>query len=64
MMSVLEYANELGVDVNVVLKKCKSLGINVNGKDDYLEEEDVIILDNELATMDRRNVRRFNYKTF
>ena len=52
MMSVLEYANELGVDVNVVLKKCKSLGINVNGKDDYLEEEDVIILDNELATMD------------
>ena len=45
MMSVLEYASEIGIDVNVVLSKCKTLGIGVSNENDYLSEDDVIILD-------------------
>ena len=55
MMSVLEYASDLGVDVNVVLNKCKTLGINVSSDGDFLSEDDVIILDNELALNNTKN---------
>ena len=52
MMSVLEYANELGIDTSKVLKKCSSLGINVNNENDILSEDDVIILDNEFSSVE------------
>ena len=40
MMSVMEYAEDVGKKVGEILKKCKELGINVNGEDDLLEEEE------------------------
>ncbi len=52
MMSVLEYAQDVSKNVEVVLRKCKELGINVNSKNDMLEEEDIIILDNSLDEME------------
>ena len=46
MMSVLEYANDIGKTVSEVLKKCEEFGINAKKEDDLLEEEDIITLDN------------------
>ena len=54
MMSVLEYANDINKTVAEVLKKCDELGINVKDKDDLLEEEDIIALDN--ATFDEEEM--------
>ncbi len=47
-MTVEEYAVDTNNSIEVVLKKCKELGINVSSKDDFLEDDDIIILDNEL----------------
>lgn len=46
MMSVLEYAEDVGKKVGEILKKCKELGIDVNVEDDMLSEDDIIELDN------------------
>ena len=46
MMSVLEYANDIGKDVDLVIKKCEELGIPVSNKEDMLDEEQIISLDN------------------
>ena len=52
MMTVLEYALDVNKTVEFVLKKCQNLGIGVNSEDDYLSDEDITILDNELANSD------------
>ena len=46
MMSVQEYAEEMNFTVQDVLNKCKELGIKVNSKDEYLDDEAIIMLDN------------------
>ena len=46
MMSVQEYAEEMNFTVQDVLNKCKELGIKANSKDDYLDDEAIIMLDN------------------
>ena len=48
MMSVKEYANDTGLSVAEILKKCKELGIKANNADDELSEDDIIILDNTI----------------
>ena len=48
-MTVKDYANELNVDVNVVIKKVKELGFNYNNPDDVLDDDAIIMLDNELS---------------
>ena len=45
MMSVKEYALDVNVDVSVILKACKDLGINVSNENDSLSEDDIIMLD-------------------
>ena len=47
-MTVEEYAVDTNNSIDVVLKKCKELAIDVSSKDDFLEDDDIIILDNEL----------------
>ena len=47
-MTVEEYAVDTNNSIDVVLKKCKKLEIDVSSKDDFLEDDDIIILDNEL----------------
>lgn len=46
MMSVQEYAEEMNFVVQDVLNKCQELGIKVSSKDDMLDDEAIIILDN------------------
>ena len=45
-MSLQEYAEEMNFTVQDVLNKCKELGIKVNSKDEYLDDEAIIMLDN------------------
>ena len=52
MMSVKEYAQDINMDVEIVLKKAKELGFNVNTEDDILNENEVIDLDNVLTMED------------
>ncbi len=52
MFSVKEYANEMGITVQEVLKKCTFLGINAKEATDILEENDVIMLDNAINIME------------
>ena len=47
-MNVLEYAKDVKLSVEEVLKKCKELNIEVNSSTDYLTDDDIIILDNAL----------------
>ena len=49
-MSVLEYAEDVNTKVEIVLSKCKELGIEVNSEDDLLDEEAIVLLDNSLET--------------
>ena len=46
MMSVQDYAEEMNFSVQAVLNKCKELGIKVQSKDDELDDEAIIMLDN------------------
>jgi len=52
MYSVKEYAEEMGITVQEVLKKCAFLGINAKDAGDELSEDDVIMLDNAINIMD------------
>ena len=52
MMSVEEYAIDVNRKIEDILKKCEDLGINVTTKDDILDEEAIIELDNVIATDD------------
>lgn len=44
-MTVKEYAESVSLSVAEILKKCESLGIDVNGASDSLSDDDVINLD-------------------
>ena len=48
MMTVKEYASELGISVQEVLEKAKELGSKVTSGTDMLSEDDVIMLDNAI----------------
>ena len=57
MMSVYEYAGDMNKTVDEVLNLCQKLGIKVNGKDDELSDDDIILLDNEIE-----NTESINYE--
>ena len=46
MMSVLEYANDIGKTSEDILKMCEKLNIKVSDLDDMLSEDDIVELDN------------------
>ena len=48
MMSVIEYANDVSLDVEVILELCKKLSIEANNEEDILDDEAIIMLDNEI----------------
>ena len=48
MMTVKEYASELGISIQEVLEKAKELGSKVTSGTDMLSEDDVIMLDNAI----------------
>ena len=52
MMSVKEYASDVNLSVEVVLKLCGNLGISANNEDDMLDDDSIIMLDGEVANFD------------
>ena len=50
-MSVYEYANDVNLSVETILKLCEKLGISVNNEEDMLDDEAIIMLDNEVANI-------------
>ena len=55
-MSIKDYALELGVSSDVILKKLNELGHKYNNENDYLDDDDIIILDNELGDLSNNNL--------
>ena len=55
MMSVLEYANDMNLSVDEVLKKCESLKIQVNSEDDLLDDDSIVELDNAFESDEESN---------
>ena len=48
MMNLLEYAEDTGLDINVVKKMCDKIGIHYEDENSSLTEDDIILLDNEI----------------
>jgi len=51
MMSVSEYASDVGKTVKDILNLCSKLELNVTTEDDMLDDEAIILLDNELDSI-------------
>ena len=47
-MTVQEYAEEMNFTVQDVLNECKKLGIKVSSKDELLNDDDIVMLDNTM----------------
>ena len=47
-MKVSDYAFDVNLSVAEILKKCRELEINVKSADDYLSDDDIIMLDNTI----------------
>ena len=52
MMNVSEYASDVDKEVKEILELCKKLDIKVSEEEDMLSDDDIIMLDNEIANMD------------
>ena len=52
MMSVSEYASDVGKNVKDILNLCKKLELSVSSEDDMLDDEAIILLDNEIDSID------------
>ena len=53
-MTVEDYALELGVDTSLVLSKLKELGFKYNNPNDFLDDDAIIMLDNELGDLSNK----------
>lgn len=56
MMSVNEYAEDVGKKVEEILKKCEEIGIKVSSMEDILSEEDIIELDNVIGDVSEEDL--------
>ena len=56
MMSVSEYASDVGKTVKDILNLCNKLGLSVTNEDDMLDDEAIILLDNELDSVTTEEV--------
>ena len=52
MMSVKEYASDVNVSINDIIKLCNKLGISASSEDDMLDDDSIIMLDNEVANLE------------
>ena len=52
MMSVSEYASDVGKKVKDILSLCKELSISVSSEEDMLSDDDIIMLDNQIASLE------------
>ena len=49
-MTLREYADELGLSIDEVLKACAKLDINVKNEDDFIDDDAIVMLDMELES--------------
>ena len=52
MMTLLEYAEDVSKSVEEIIKLCEKLGINKTNEDDLLEQDEITMLDSELANVE------------
>ena len=52
MMNVSEYASDVGLSVKEILDLCQKLEINITSEEDMLSDDDIIMLDNEIASFE------------
>ena len=67
MMSVSEYANDVGKSIEEVFNLCEKLNINVANEDDMLDDEQIILLDNEIENSSddtEEETEEFSYEEF
>ena len=50
MMSLLEYANDVNLDIEKIKEICKELGINNTDPSSLLSETDIVKLDNYISS--------------
>ena len=50
-MSILEYALDVNKEVSEIIKLCESLNINKKNEDDFLTDDEIILLDNEIDSL-------------
>lgn len=55
MMNVSEYASDVNKSVKEILELCKRLEISVSNEEEMLSDDDIIMLDNELASLDNND---------
>ena len=66
-MSVLEYSEDVGLDIKEILELCKKLNIKASNENDMLDEDAIIMLDNEIANgseSDNSSVEEEEYNEF
>ena len=56
MMSVSEYALDVDKSVSEILNLCKKLELSISNEDDMLSDDDIIMLDNELASLENEEI--------
>ena len=61
MMSVLEYAEDVGKTVDEILAYCKKLEIKVTAEEDMLSDLDITLLDNEIQDNEDYITEESNY---
>ncbi len=51
-MNVSEYANDVNLSVKQILELCQKLDIKASSEEEMLSDDDIIMLDNEIANID------------
>ena len=52
MMTLLEYAEDVSKSVEEIITLCEKLGINKTNEDDLLDQDEITMLDSELANVE------------
>ena len=50
-MNILEYSQDVSKEVSEIIELCQELGIKKNKEDDFLTDEEITLLDNEIDSM-------------
>ena len=60
-MNILEYSQDVGKEVSEIIELCKELGIKKNKEEDFLTDEEITILDNEIDSMKENTNPDYEY---
>ena len=52
MMSILEYAEDVGKTVEEIIKLCEKLNISKSNEEDLLDQDEITMLDSEIANVE------------